>query len=120
MFAVSVVICRSFFWSWGLFVIMATSSTQDRQVDVLCILLFRLLFFSICLFISSISVAYCVTASTPPCLMLLVICMGLVCPSDVLIFAVRFSLRLSVRFHIAPVQPCLFMVYIIASSHALS
>ena len=120
MFAVSVVICRRVFWSWRLFVIMATSSTQSRQVDVLCILLFRLLCFSICLFISSMSVAYCVTASTPPCLMLLVICMGLVCPSDVLIFAVRFWLSLSVRFHIAPVHPCLFMVYIIASSHALS
>ena len=99
---------------------MATSSTQSRQVDMLCILLSRLLYFSICLFISSISVAYCVTARTAPWRMLFVMCMVLVYPIDVLIFAVRFWLSLSVRFHIAPVHLCLFMVYIMVSSHALS
>ena len=120
MFAVSVVIWRRVFWSWGLFVMMATSSTQSRQVDVLVILLSRLFCFSICLFTSSMSVAYCVTTRTPPWRMLFVMCMVLVCPIDVLIFAVRFWLSMSVRFHIAPVHPCLFMVYIMASSHALS
>ena len=44
----------------------------------------------------------------------------LVWPIEVRIVAVRFWLSLSVRFHMEPLHPCLFIVYIIASSHALS
>ena len=76
--------------------------------------------FLVSLLISSISVAYWVTASTPPCLMLLLIFMGLVVPCLVLMVAVRFWLRRSVRSHVAPSHPCLFITYMMASSHALS
>ena len=75
----------------------------------------------ISLLISSISVAYWVTASTPPCLMLLLILMpimGLVMPCLVVMVAVRFWLRRSVRSHVAPLHPCLFITYMMASSHA--
>ena len=69
--------------------------------------------------ISSIRVAYWVTASIPP-LMLLLMCIGLVRPCLVLILASRFGFSLSVRFQVAPVHPFLSMVYITASIHALS
>ena len=60
------------------------------------------------------------TASTPPCRILLFIFIVLVWPIEVRILAVRFRLSLSVRSHITPLHPCLSIVYIIASSHALS
>ena len=107
-----------------LLVMIATSSTHRRHVELVSMLFLLFLVLSLALFISllisSISVAYWVTASTPPCLMLLLIFIGLVMPCLVLIVAVRFWLRWSVRFHVAPSHPCLFITYMMASSQALS
>ena len=74
LLAVSSVIFSSIFWSSMLLVISATSSTQRRHVESSSILLSGLCFaIMISLFISSISVAYCVTANTPPWRMLFLI-----------------------------------------------
>ena len=60
-----------------LLVMIATSSTHRRHVELVSILFWVVhLTLFISLLISSISVAYWVTASTPPCLMLLLIFMG--------------------------------------------
>ena len=100
---------------------MATSSTHSKQVADGCMSLAWFVFVcSISLFISSISVAYCVTASIPPCLMLLCILMVLVFPREVRMLAVRLWLSLSVMFHSAPVHPWLLIVYMMASSQARS
>ena len=120
LLAVLFVIDSRLCWSSMLLVIIATSSTHRRHVELVSILVWVVhLAFFISLLISSISVAYWVTASTP-CLMLLLIFMGFVMPCLVLMVAVRFWLRRSVRFHVAPSHPCLFITYMMASSHALS
>ena len=100
----------------------ATSSIHRSPIEFLSIVVFSfVLFLSISLLISSISVEYWVTAKTPPCLMLLFfILIGLVFPKAVLIVAVRFWFSLSVSFQAAPLHPCLSMTYIMPLSHALS
>ena len=124
LLAVLFVIDSRVCWSSMLLVMIATSSTHRRHVELVSILVWvvHLVFgaFFISLLISSISVAYWVTASTPPCLMLLLIFMGFVMPCLVLMVAVRFWLRRSVRSHVAPSHPCLFITYMMASIHALS
>ena len=121
LLAVMFVIDSRVCWSSMLLVMIATSSTHRRHVELVSILVWVVhLALFISLLISSISVVYWVTASTPPCLMLLLIFMGVVMPYLVLIVAVRFWLRRSVRFHVAPLHPCLFITYMMASSHALS
>ena len=102
LLAVLFVIDSRVCWSSMLLVMIATSSTHRRHVKLVSILVWVVhLALFISLLISSISVAYWVTASTPPCLMLLLIFMGLVMPCLVLMVAVRFWLRRSVRFHVA-------------------
>ena len=119
--AISSVICSMVFWSFMLFVMIATSSTHSRHFDSGSIFICCVSFLScISLFISSISVAYCVTASTPLCRMLLLIFMSLVLPCVVLIEAVRFWFSLSVMFHSDPVHPLSYIIFMIPSSHALS
>ena len=76
--------------------------------------------FCISLAISSIRLAYSITDSTPPCLMLSLICMVLVFPYCVLIVAVRFSLICFSIFQSFPFSPLLYSAYRIAFSHALS
>ena len=101
-------------WSSMLLVMIATSSTHSRHVELVSMFVWVVhLALFISLLISSISVAYWVTASTPPCLMLLILMpiMGLVMPCLVVMVAVRFWLRRSVRSHVAPLHPCLFVGY---------
>ena len=104
-------------WSSMLLVMIATSSTHSRHVELVSMFVWVVhLALFISLLISSISVAYWVTASTPPCLMLLLILMpimGLVMPCFVVMVAVRFWLRRSVRSHVAPLHPCLFITYML-------
>ena len=122
LFAVLFIIDSRVCWSSMLLVMIATSSTHSRHVELVSIFVWVVhLALFISLLISSISVAYWVTASTP-CLMLSLIFMGLVVPCLVLMMAVRFWLRRSVRSHVAPSHPCLFITgtYMMASSHALS
>ena len=121
LFAVLFVIDSRVCWSSMLLVMIATSSTHRRHVELVSMnVRLGCTFGLISLLISSISVAYWVTASTPPCLMLLLILMGLVMPCFVLMVAVRFWLRRSVKSHVAPSHPCLFITCMIASSHALA
>ena len=76
--------------------------------------------FCISLFISSIINAYCITDSTPPCLMLSLMFILPVSPYLVLSLAVRFVFRSFIIFHGSSGVPYLCITYIIASSHALS
>ena len=64
--------------------------------------------------------AYSITDSTPPCLMLSLIFIGLVFPNLVLIFAVRFLLMFFTRFHSFSFSPLLLRAYSMAFSQALS
>ena len=75
-------------WSLMLLVMIATSPTHSRHSKLTSLFLCLAMFIS--LVISYMRVAYCVTASTPPCLMLLFMAMGLVLPCLVRIVAVRF------------------------------
>ena len=70
--------------------------------------------------ISSMSVAYSMTDSTPPCLMLSLILISLVCPCLVWIFAVRLLLSFFIIWRFFPVTPFLWRAYSMASRHALS
>ena len=76
--------------------------------------------FSFSLAISSIRLAYSITDSTPPCLMMSLICMVLVFPYCVLIVAVRFLFICFSMFQSIPSSPLLYSAYRIAFSHALS
>ena len=111
LFAVLFVMDSRVCWSSMLLVMIATSSTHSsRHVELVSMFVWVVhLALFISLLISSISVAYWVTASTPLCLMLLLIFMGLVMPCLVLMVAVRFWLRRSVRSHVAPSHSCLFI-----------
>ena len=113
LFAVLFVIDSRVCWSSMLLVMIATSSTHRRHVELVSMFVWVVhLALFISLLISSISVAYWVTASTPPCLMLLLIVMGLVMLCLVLMVAVRFWLRRSVRSHVAPSHPYKFVHYV--------
>ena len=70
--------------------------------------------------ISSISVAYSITDSTPPCLILSLICIFLISPCLVCILAVRLELRFLIIFRFIPFTPFSCRAKIIASSRALS
>ena len=113
LLAVLFVIDSRVCWSSMLLVMIATSSTHRRHVELVSILVWVVhLALFISLLISSISVAYWVTASTPPGLMLLLIFMGFVMPCLVLMVAVRFWLRRSVRSHVAQDFASLFAHYV--------
>ena len=70
--------------------------------------------------ISSIRVAYSITDSTSPCLMLSLMLIFLVSPYLVWILAVKFELSFFIILRFFPLTPLLFKAYSIASSHALS
>ena len=70
--------------------------------------------------ISSIKVAYFITDSTPPCLMLSLIFIFLVSPYLVWTLAVRLELRFLIILRFFPYIPFWFRAYNIASSQALS
>ena len=70
--------------------------------------------------ISSMSVAYSMTDSTHPCLILSLILISLVSPCLVWIFAVRLLLSFFTIWRFFPVTPFLWRAYSMASSHALS
>ena len=74
----------------------------------------------ICSAISSITVAYISTESTPPCLMLSLIFISLVLPYFVFIVAVRFVFMSFVIYQFSVSIPLLLSTYSSASSHALS
>ena len=122
LFAISSVMF-SIFWSSFLFLwINATSSIHRRHPPTVWLPIWVVPIFSFCisLAISSIRLAYSITDSTPPCLMLSLIFMVLVFPYCVLIVAVRFSLICFSIFQSFPVSPLLYSAYRIAFSHALS
>ena len=113
----------SIFWSSSLFLwIRATSSIHSRHPCIWLSPIFVIpVFFSlISLAISSMRFAYSITDSTPPCLMLSLIFIGLVFPNLVLIFAVRFLLMFFTRFHSFSFSPLLLRAYSMAFSQALS
>ena len=70
--------------------------------------------------ISSIRAAYSITNRTPPCLMLSLILIFLVCPYQVCIFPVRLEFSFLIILRFFPSILFLCRVYMIASSHALS
>ena len=70
--------------------------------------------------ISSMSVAYPTTESTPPCLMLSLIGISLVRPYLVWILVVRLLLSFLMMFRFLPSTPFFLRTYKIASSQALS
>ena len=70
--------------------------------------------------ISSMSVAYSMTYSSPPCLILSLILISLVSPCLVWIFAVRLLFSFFTIWRFFPVTPFLWRAYSMASSHALS
>ena len=70
--------------------------------------------------ISSMSVAYSMTDSTPPCIILSLILISLVSPCLVWIFAVRLLFSFFTIWRFFLVAPFLWRAYSMASSHALS
>ena len=96
--------------------INATSSIHRRHPPTVWLPIWVVPIFSFCisLAISSIRLAYSITDSTPPCLMLSLIFMVLVFPYCVLIVAVRFSLIFVSIFQSFSFSPLLYSAYRIA------
>ena len=120
---ISFVMSSIFCISWALLLIRTTSSMYSRHPSLGCDVLFVFTPSSYLLIssaISSITVAYISTESTPPCLMLSLIFISLVLPYFVFIVAVRlvFMSFVICQFYVS--IPLLFSTYSIASSHALS
>ena len=123
LFAISSVMSK-IFWSSFLFYglmlhrpsIGGTPPPPTVRIPIWVVPIFS---FCISLAISSIRLAYSITDSTPPCLMLSLIFMVLVFPYCVLIVAVRFSLICFSMFQSFPFSPLLYSAYRIAFSHML-
>ena len=77
---------------------------SESRVMFACVTYHRFLCLS-SLAISSISVAYSITDSTPPCLILSLICIFLVSPCLVCILAVRLELRFLIILKFFPFTP---------------
>ena len=86
-----------------LLVLMRTTSSIHRKhpiVSSLPVLIGCMLLLISSFDISSIMFAFSTTARTPPCLMLSLICILLVCPLFVLILAVMFSFNFFAMVHV--------------------
>ena len=120
---ISFVMSSIFCISWALLLIRTISSMYSRHPNLGCDVLFVFTPSSYLLIssdISSITVAYISTESTPPCLMLSLIFISLVLPYCVFIVAVRLVFMSYVICQFSVYIPLLFSTYSSAYSHALS
>ena len=113
-FVMSIISCRVV-RSWWM---RHTSSIHSRVFSwIPCFVCKPILFFFSSL---AIRAAYSITNRTPPCLMLSLIFISLVCPCLVWILALRFEFSFLINGRFLPLTPFLCSACSIPSSHALS